>query len=274
MCGICGIFHYENQKSVERDALAMMNTMLTHRGPDDEGYHIDGPIGNAMRRLIVINPETGHQPLYNEDKSIVLVCNGEIYNFPALRAALVDRGHTFMSRSDCEAIIHLYEELGFECVHRLQGMFAFALWDRNNRRLMIARDRIGIKPLVDALPVSLTKVSFDYQAKRFVSGAELDAEEAHFWWRALFTESDKNDLYSESFKERLTGEQTSGLCKKYFSRSRTDDSLSRMLYVDTRFYLPNDMPVKVDRMTMANALAARVPFLDHEVGAHVFSAVV
>jgi asparagine synthase (glutamine-hydrolysing) len=516
MCGICGIYHYRNGKEPERETLERMNNVLVHRGPDKSGMHIDGALGIAMRRLIIIDPETGDQPQFNEDKTVSVICNGEIYNFRSLRSELEARGHRFSSRSDCEVIVHLYEEMGVECLQRLQGMFALAVWDAAKKLLFLARDRIGIKPLyyadhegtflfasetksiyqyrefpreisaaglhhylslnyvpapytlveglrqvmpgeylvcskdgvkrsiywdldftadsslgekewqskvadklrdcveshlvsdvpfgaflsggidssgvvaymselmkepvstfsidfkeksysesrfaraaakrfksqhheitvspdvvklleplvwyaddpladssmipvyllssfakehvtmvltgdggdeifagydtynayylrqryrmlppwvrkrivkriVDALPVSLTKVSFDLKAKRFVSGAELDAEEAHFWWRVIFTESAKNELYSDRFKEQLDPRPTAELYKKYFSLSGSDDPLSRMLYVDTRFYLPNDMLAKVDRMTMANALEARVPFLDHEM---------
>jgi asparagine synthase (glutamine-hydrolysing) len=516
MCGICGIYSYRNDEPVDPGLLGRINDLLTHRGPDDSGSHVDGPLGIAMRRLIIIDPESGHQPLYNENRSIAVICNGEIYNFPRLRGYLEAKGHKFSSRSDCEVIVHLYEEEGAACVEKLQGMFALAVWDEKNKKLFVARDRLGIKPLyytdqkgmlvfaselksilahpavsrrlsheglhhylslnyvpapftlvenvhqllpgqylvcspegielhsywdlrfdedhslderkwadevadklrscveshlvsdvpfgaflsggidssavtaymadildgpvstfsidfkeksfsearyarmiaerfacdhheievspdvvslletliwhaddpladssmipvyllakfaresvtmvltgdggdevfagydtynayyvrkmyrrlpawfrrhivkkaVDALPVSLTKVSFDFKAKRFVEGAELDAEEAHFWWRVIFSETAKSRLYSDDVRERLAPVRTPELYKHYFAASGTDDPLNRMLYVDTRFYLPADMLAKVDRMTMANALEARVPFLDHEL---------
>jgi len=516
MCGICGIYNYRGNEPVQEDALEEMNNLLTHRGPDDFGLYTDGSAGVAMRRLIIIDPETGHQPFHNEDGTVTAVCNGEIYNFRSLRESLIGRGHIFKSRSDCEVIVHLYEEMGTRCLEKLQGMFAFAVWDKNAGTFFIARDRIGIKPLyyadtggtllfaseakavlsrpelprnisvealhhylslnyvpapftlvegvrqllpgefltcsadgiekqaywdlrfdpdgslgekewqdkideklrscveshlvsdvpfgsflsggidssavtaymaeildnpvetfsiafkeksyseagfarkaarhfgcdhheieaapdavkllrpliwyaddpladssmipvyllsefarksvtmvltgdggdevfagydtynayfarrlyrkfpawfrtrivkrvVENLPVSMSKVSFDFKAKRFVSGAELDAEEAHFWWRAIFTETAKGTLYSSFAKDRLKDASTPGLYKEYFGRCGSDDPLSRMLYVDTRLYLPADMLVKVDRMTMANALEARVPFLDHEL---------
>jgi asparagine synthase (glutamine-hydrolysing) len=122
-----------------------------------------------------------------------------------------------------------------------------------------------VRRIVQALPVSTGKVSFDYRARRFVSGAELDAEEAHFWWRAILSESDKRSLYTDAFRERVSFRPTSELYREHFRRSGTDDPLSRMLYADTRFYLPADMLTKVDRMSMANALEARSPFLDHEL---------
>ena len=516
MCGICGIYNFQNDNPVDEPTLRAMTAVITHRGPDDEGYHLEPSVGLGMRRLSIIDLATGQQPLRSEDGNVVVICNGEIYNFRALRDELISRGHRFSTNSDCEVIVHLYEELGEKCIERLRGMFALAVWDSLRGRLLLARDRIGIKPfyyavhegtlifgseiksilqyaplprqvnpaglhhylslnyvpapftlidgvhqllpgsylladddgvkkdsywdlrfisahalgeaewqksvrehlqeavtshlvsdvpfgaflsggidssavvammtsalaqpvstfsidfeeksfseakyaqmvadrynsdhhvitarpdivrllqsliwyaddpladssmipvyliaefarkhvtmvltgdggdevfagyetynahyvrkmyrkipafvrkqiikrLVDALPVSLSKVSFDFKAKRFVTGAELDEEESFFWWRIIFTETAKNDLYSQAFRERLDVRPTKHLYKEYFSRSRTDDPLNRMLYVDTRFYLPSDMLVKVDRMTMANALEARVPFLDHEM---------
>lgn len=493
-----------------------MADVLVHRGPDDEGFHVDGPVGLGMRRLSVIDLDGGAQPLYNENRSVAVVCNGEIYNYRDLRAGLTDRGHTLTTDGDIETIVHLYEEHGLDFVQHLRGMFAIALWDAARRRLVLVRDRVGIKPyyvsvrngtllfaseiksilqhptmtravnaealhhylslnyvpapftlidgieqlppgemivcdetgptrraywdlrfvpentlgesewstrvrdkldeavrarlvsdvpfgaflsggvdssavvgmmsgamrdpvqtfsidfaeksfsegvyarqiadrfrtdhhvieanadivslldtliwhaddpladssmipvylvsrfarervtmvltgdggdevfagyptynayfvrqmyrripafvrrglirrVVEALPVSHDKVSFDFKAKRFVAGAELTAEEAHFWWRSIFTESSKRDLYTERFASQIRAAPTSTLYKEHFDRSGTDDPLSRMLYADTRFYLPADMLVKVDRMSMANALEARVPFLDHEL---------
>jgi asparagine synthase (glutamine-hydrolysing) len=521
MCGVCGSYNYRDGNPVDPAVLRAMCDSLVHRGPDDEGAHVEGSLGLAMRRLAIVDPASGQQPLYSEDGQIVLVANGEIYNSPALRAELIARGHTFKSGSDCEVVVHLYEELGDACLERLQGMFGLALYDRRRRRLLLARDRLGIKPLyyadvggtlrfgseikallqdpglerrldprgvhhylslnyvpapytllrgvrqllpgecltcdaagvqrrtywdlrfgggdaalgeaewarrlrdklaqcvashlmsdvpfgaflsggidssavvglmtealggpvqtfsvdfaeksysearfaqlvadrfgsqhhllqaspavvdllptliwhaddpladssmlpvylvsefarrrvtmvqtgdgadelfagyetyqahyirrlyrmvpgwirrkliaeaVGRLPVSMTKVSLDFKAKRFVAGAELDAEAAHFWWRQILSSSAKMELYSDAFREQLhESERDKGtleLYRGYFSRSGTADPLDRMLYVDTRFYLPSDMLVKVDRMTMANALEARVPFLDHEL---------
>ncbi len=124
-----------------------MGDAVRHRGPDDEGFFLDGRVGLGMRRLSIIDLKTGQQPIHNEDESLQVVLNGEIYNYRALTQELLERGHTFYSNSDTEVIVHLYEELGKECVHRLRGMFAFALWDAKARTLFIARDRLGIKPL-------------------------------------------------------------------------------------------------------------------------------
>jgi len=120
---------------------------LVARGPDDDGYYGDGPVALGMRRLSIVDLATGKQPLRNEDGSIQVVLNGEIYNFRALRRTLEGKGHRFYTASDTEVIAHLYEEYGDDCVHHLRGMFAFALWDQNRRRLLVARDRLGIKPL-------------------------------------------------------------------------------------------------------------------------------
>lgn len=517
MCGICGVFHYDARRDADAAILTAMTDVITHRGPDDSGHYLDGPVGLGMRRLSIIDLSTGHQPILNEDRSLAVVCNGEIYNFKELRTSLAGRGHRFTTGGDVEPLVHLYEDVGTQLPKHLRGMFAIALWDAARKRLLLARDRLGVKPLyyadaggtlvfgsevkallrhpavrrevdpdtlhhylslnyvpaplsmirgvhqlgpgellvcnadgvrtepywdlrfepehgvsedewarrvrdkleeatrvrlvsdvpfgaflsggvdssavvammaralpdpvrtfsidfeetsfsesayaervaaryrtehrtrvahadwvdlmesliwyaddpladssmipvylvsafarehvtmvltgdggdeafagyptynayfvrqlyrkvpapirhhvvrrlVDALPVSTSKVSFDFRAKRFVAGAELDAEDAHFWWRAVLSESAKRDLYTDSFRERLThARPTRELYREHFERSGTDDPLSRMLYADTRFYLPADMLTKVDRMSMAHALEARGPFLDHEL---------
>ena len=133
--------------TVERAVLERMNGTLTHRGPDDEGYYLSGPVGLAMRRLSIIDLSTGRQPITNEDESLWIVFNGEIYNYPELRTDLISHGHRFRTKTDTEVILHLYEEVGEDCVTRLNGMFAFAVWDTRQHRLFLARDRLGIKPL-------------------------------------------------------------------------------------------------------------------------------
>lgn len=147
MCGICGIFYTDRTRRVERGPLAAMNDRIVHRGPDDEGFFLDGNVGLAMRRLSIIDVKTGHQPIANEDENLWIVYNGELYNHQQLRKELEGRGHRYRTKSDTETIVHLYEEYGRECVTHLRGMFAFAIWDRRRRHLFIARDRLGIKPL-------------------------------------------------------------------------------------------------------------------------------
>jgi asparagine synthase (glutamine-hydrolysing) len=147
MCGICGILNI-NGEPISKDRLLQMNDAMYLRGPDDAGHYIDRHLGLAMRRLSIIDLEGGHQPIANEDGSIVVVLNGEIYNYIELREDLIEKGHVFSTRSDTEVIVHLYEEYGTQAVEHLNGMFAFALWDRNLERLWVARDRLGIKPLV------------------------------------------------------------------------------------------------------------------------------
>lgn len=146
MCGICGVVNFDRHKRVARAALEAMNQQLVHRGPDDAGFYLSENVGLGMRRLSIIDLKTGQQPVSNEDGTIWLVYNGEIYNHQELRTQLQERGHLYQSRSDTETIVHLYEEYGRDCVHHLRGMFAFALWDARRRRLFAARDRLGIKP--------------------------------------------------------------------------------------------------------------------------------
>jgi asparagine synthase (glutamine-hydrolysing) len=146
MCGICGKLNFDG-RPVGETLIRRMEDVLFHRGPNGRGSYVQGPIGLGHRRLSIIDLSSGDQPMSNEDGSIWIVFNGEIYNFPELTRELQARGHRFKSRSDTEAIVHLYEEYGVDCVKRLRGMFAFALWDGRERRLLLARDRVGKKPL-------------------------------------------------------------------------------------------------------------------------------
>ncbi len=147
MCGICGIYNVRSGEPVDPALVTRMNDTLIHRGPDDQGVFVDGPIGLGHRRLSIIDLEGGHQPIPNETNTVWTVFNGEIYNFKDLRNSLVQKGHRFATRSDTEVIVHLYEEYGVRCFEMLRGMFAIALWDSPNRSLILARDRIGKKPL-------------------------------------------------------------------------------------------------------------------------------
>src|SRR5262245_16055567 len=152
MCGIVGISGTElNDNPESRELIGRMLGAIEHRGPDDEGHHIETGVAMGMRRLAVIDLATGRQPISNEDGSIWIVFNGEIYNFRELRELLLARGHKLRTRTDTETIAHLYEDEGERCVERLRGMFAFAIWDRRERCLFLARDRVGKKPLHYAL---------------------------------------------------------------------------------------------------------------------------
>ena len=162
MCGICGVFYSDRAQRVNRDMLVAMSQQIVHRGPDDDGFFIEENVGLAMRRLSIIDIQTGHQPISNEDGSVWIVFNGEIYNHQDLRRDLQSRGHRYRTRSDTETIVHLYEEYGRDCVKHLRGMFAFAIWDRCKRCLFIARDRLGIKPLY-----------YRYDGDTFVFGSEI-----------------------------------------------------------------------------------------------------
>lgn len=151
MCGITGIFDSRGKREIDRLALTRMNESQHHRGPDEGGIHLEPGIGLGHRRLSIIDLSTGQQPLYNEDQSICVVFNGEIYNYQELIPELLALGHVFHTRSDTEVIVHAWEAWGEDCVRRFRGMFAFALWDRKQNTLFLARDRLGVKPLFYAL---------------------------------------------------------------------------------------------------------------------------
>ncbi|WP_175419872.1 asparagine synthetase B [Marinitoga sp. 1154] len=151
MCGINGFFQFGNKAKLEKEqiknVIKTMNDKIIHRGPDEEGIYVNNNIGLGMRRLSIIDLSEGSQPIYNEDKTLVIVFNGEIYNFLELRDLLISKGHIFKTHSDTEVIIHSYEEFGVDCVNYFDGMFSFAIYDIKNKKLFIARDRIGEKPL-------------------------------------------------------------------------------------------------------------------------------
>lgn len=147
MCGIAGIIGKDRGCVAASSDVHRMCGTIVHRGPDDEGMYVEGHVGLGMRRLSIIDLSTGHQPIHNEDKTVWVVFNGEIYNFPELRRELEGSGHRFYTNTDTETIVHLYEESGTDCVQELRGMFAFALWDARRQSLLLARDRFGKKPL-------------------------------------------------------------------------------------------------------------------------------
>ncbi|MEM8984014.1 MAG: XrtA/PEP-CTERM system amidotransferase [Pseudomonadota bacterium] len=169
MCGITGIVDLAGSEAINQRLLADMNASLTHRGPDGDGFHFEPGVGLGHRRLSIIDLEGGKQPLYNEDETIVVTYNGEIYNFQPLVDELKALGYTFRTHCDTEVIVHAWAEWGTECLERFNGMFAFAVWDRNQQTLFIARDRLGIKPLYYALLPNRT----------IVFGSELKALMRH-----------------------------------------------------------------------------------------------
>ncbi len=147
MCGICGILNFNRDEKVDESVVRQMCKVISHRGPDDEGVYVQENVGIGMRRLSIIDLSGGHQPICNEDGTAWIVFNGEIYNYQSVRAELIQKGHRFTTNSDTETILHAFEEYGEACPEKLNGMFAFAIWDDRNKRLFIARDRLGIKPL-------------------------------------------------------------------------------------------------------------------------------
>ena len=162
MCGIAGLVHTHSDGTVDHATVHRMCEAIVHRGPDDEGIFVKAGVGLGMRRLSIIDLAGGHQPIFNEDKTVWIVFNGEIYNFPELRDELEKRGHHFRTHSDTEMIVHLYEDFGADCVKKLRGMFAFALYDERRGKLLIARDRLGKKPL-----------HYAFAGQRFLFGSEI-----------------------------------------------------------------------------------------------------
>src|SRR5919108_188534 len=193
MCGIAGLASATGAADPER--LRAMSATLVHRGPDADGQLLDGPVAIASRRLSIIDLQTGDQPIANEDGTVHVVHNGELYNYRELRARLEHAGHRFATHSDTEVLVHLYEEHGDAFAERLRGMFAFAIWDSRRRRLLLARDRLGIKPLYYA-----------ERAGTFVFGSEIKALLAH---PAATTKSASANASSSTTCRASSGSRTS-----------------------------------------------------------------
>ena len=189
MCGICGLISLDGTSQPDADALAAMNERLVHRGPDSEGTLLDGPVALAMRRLSIIDLESGDQPISNEDGRIHVIQNGEIYNYAELRRSLENAGHSFKTHSDTEVLVHLYEERGLDFVKELRGMFAIALWDSIRRRFVLARDRFGIKPLYYRQADGALSFASELKAllaqPGFSRQVDLDALEAFFTFNSI-----------------------------------------------------------------------------------------
>jgi asparagine synthase (glutamine-hydrolysing) len=180
MCGIVGLINADPARDVPRALIERMCAAILHRGPDDEGIFLEGAAGLGMRRLSIIDLAGGHQPIFNEDGSKVIVFNGEIYNYRTLRDELRRAGHELRSSSDTETVLHLFEDLGPACLDRLRGMFAFAIWDRASRELFLARDRFGIKPLYIA--ASGTRIAFASELKALLA---VGLTERNLDWDAI-----------------------------------------------------------------------------------------
>jgi asparagine synthase (glutamine-hydrolysing) len=188
MCGIAGVINYYEKRDVPKRLIQNMVSVLEHRGPDDVGFHVKGNVGLGIRRLSIIDVEKGHQPIGNEDNSIWVVYNGEIYNYQELRQDLEKKHHRFKTHSDTEIIVHLYEEMGRNLVTRLNGMFAFALWDSKRQTLLLGRDRAGIKPLF--YYIGRDKLLFGSELKALLQDSSvprtLDFQAVHAYLSLLY----------------------------------------------------------------------------------------
>src|SRR6185503_10366635 len=194
MCGITGIVTTDRLKEEDRDLLQRMTRMLHHRGPDGEGFYFDEHAGLGHRRLSIIDLDAGKQPMCNEDESVWVTFNGEIYNYLDIRKDLIAKGHKFKTESDTEVIVHLYEEVGEKFSERLRGMFAIGLWDRNNRRLILSRDRIGKKPLYYAQTGSAIFFASEMKSLLLVPGLEraIDYQAVSDYFSLLYVPAPKS----------------------------------------------------------------------------------
>ena len=259
MCGIAGIFNLYGDKEIRMDTLKRMASVIRHRGPDGVGFYKDERAGLAHTRLSIIDLESGWQPIHNEDKSIHITFNGEIYNYIELRQILKDKGHKFYTMSDTEVIVHLYEDYGVDCLKYLNGQFAFAIWDKNEEYLFIARDRVGIRPLfytfVDGAIIFASEIKslfMENRVKREIDPYALD-QIFTFWMtvppRTAF--KDINELPAGHF---MTVKDGSCKIEKYWDLDFTPTSsikteeeyaeeLREHLINSTRLRLRADVPV-------------------------------
>src|SRR5712692_4284062 len=191
MCGICGQYNFGNQAPVRREDIQVMTRSITHRGPDDEGYYIDGALGFGFRRLSIIDLAGGHQPMSDQEESVWVIFNGEIYNFPELKRELQSHGHVFRTNSDTEVIIHGYKEWGDEVLNRLNGMFGLAIWDVRLKRLVLARDPFGIKLLYYRIDDNSLTFGSEMRAVRAMmpGNLEIDPTSLNLFLRYRYTPS-------------------------------------------------------------------------------------
>jgi asparagine synthase (glutamine-hydrolysing) len=191
MCGICGQYNFGNQAPVRREDIHAMTRSITHRGPDDEGYYIDGALGFGFRRLSIIDLAGGHQPMSDQEESVWVIFNGEIYNFPELKRELQKHGHVFRTTSDTEVIIHGYKQWGDEVLNRLNGMFGLAIWDVRKKRLVLARDAFGIKLLYYRIDGNSLTFGSEMRAVRATmpANSEIDPNSLNLFLRYRYTPS-------------------------------------------------------------------------------------
>lgn len=257
MCGIAGIYHFKPDMSVDQHLLKQMCDIILHRGPDDAGFYLNGGVGLGHRRLSIIDLTSGKQPMSNEDETLWIVFNGEIYNYVELASDLRSRGHRFRSQSDTEVILHIYEERGPNCLENLIGMFAFAIWDDRKKELFLARDRVGIKPLYYF--VSDDKMVFASEIKAILE-EETVPRRPHFgaiaqYLRYMYTTDDST--FFAGIKKLLPGHYIVMKDRSYSIRQYWDldftaaerpesyyvQTLSDLLRDSVRMHLRSDVPL-------------------------------
>ena len=256
MCGIAGILNYRTEQPVDLAQLGAMADTMVHRGPDDDGMFVSGPVGLAHRRLSIIDLSGGHQPMFNEDGSVAIVFNGEIYNHRALRAELESKGHVYRTQSDTESIVHAYEQFGAGFERHLTGMFAFALWDASSRRLVLSRDRLGIKPVYYTVHDGRLMFASEIKAILAIDGidrrVDLDALDAYLSLRYV---PGPKTLFKNIFKlqpghtmsvadGRLTVQQYWDLqfTQESWTEERALDELQSLLFEVCQSHLMSDVP--------------------------------
>ncbi len=264
MCGICGLYHLDREQHVGQSLLRSMADVLRHRGPDDEGYFFDDNVGLAHRRLSIIDlSPLAHQPMPNEDESLWITFNGEVYNYLELRQQLVGRGHRFRSHSDTEVVLHLYEEEGPACVNRLNGMFAFAIWDRRDRSLFAARDHFGIKPFY-----------YSYQENTFAFASEIKALLQADWLRAQVNRDGLADYLTFQFclGDKTLFRNIYKLLPGHWLRLQSDGRLTLRKYWDLDFTVDTDHTEEYFQHQLLRLLEDSVRIqlrADVPVGAHL-----
>lgn len=263
MCGIAGLFHIDGRRSISPEVLADMVAALNHRGPDQSGIWTEGSVGLGSARLNIIDLVTGRQPIHNEDKTIWVVLNGEIYNYPELRRRLMSAGHQFYTRTDTEVLVHLYEEAGTEFLDQVNGQFALALWDGRRRRLLLARDRMGIRPLFYTFLDG--HLAFASEVKALLLNPAIEArlnpravDQVFTFWVTLPPETIFQDIYQLPPGTMMLANHTGIQCRSYWqlsfppegeerrlSEEEAIEQLRELLVDATRQRLRADVPVGV-----------------------------